>query len=169
MNVAIFSNLNSFHIADCASTLILNKKQSLFSRRKLLHTRVLYHDLSAIARFFSYNTAYSAIFPGLHNPKSTCLPAFVVLAERFEFLIINHQTFERLNTKFKRRVIQQKCWIDVELDAGCKAHHSSQDTIFFFHRKEGEMRFEIDLLFALLGLLDYLDFILIKEAFQLFL
>ena len=30
------------------------------------------------------------------------------------------------------------------------------------------MRFEIDLLFALLGLLDDLDFILIKEAFQLF-
>lgn len=83
-------------------------------------------------------------------------------------MVVDHQAFQCQNVQFKRCVIQQQGRIDVELDAGCKAHHCHQFSLFFFRRNQREMRLEVDFLLALLGLFDDLDFLLVKEGSELF-
>ena len=87
-------------------------------------------------------------------PGRPIAAGFVALSEGLKLPIIDHHSLERLNLQPERRVVQQQGRVDVQLDAGCKAHLRPDALFLLLQRKHREARADVDFLLALLGLFD---------------
>ena len=100
---------------------------------------------------------FPPIFTALHNPVPTGFPLFVSLAEGLHLLIVDHYALERANIQPEGCVVQQQRRIDIDLDAGGKAHGSQNRSLRGFERNDREQRTDVDFLLALFGLFDDVD------------